>query len=170
MAAAVISDALSRRGLDALVISAGTDGPAGRPATDQSIDVMDQVGIDLRQHRSRLIDAGDIDCADLILVMTRAHQKEMSSRSTTAYGRVFVLGELARLVGSARPASAASETTLEGLLEQVAARRAPVGGHLASDEIVDPFGRSTETYRAIRDRMMVDAAVIAQALAVMTLG
>ena len=74
--------------------SAGTWAEAGRPATQLSQVVMQQRGIDLSAHRSRLVDADLLADAALILVMTRHHQEALQAEFPAAQGKVLLLSQL----------------------------------------------------------------------------
>ena len=52
MAAALLTAEFATSGVAALVASAGTEGPSGRPASAASIEVMGEVGLDISGHRS----------------------------------------------------------------------------------------------------------------------
>ena len=57
----------------AVVTSAGTHGLHGRQAEPHAIQAMAELGIDIRGHRARQIDAHIVRSADLILTMEAAH-------------------------------------------------------------------------------------------------
>lgn len=167
MAAAFLTAELAAAGVSAVVASAGTDGPPGLPASAASIEVMEEVGIDLMGHRSRVIDVADIDQADLVLVMTRAHEQRVASRSGQAVGHIFGLGEFARLLDAAQPMAEAGPWELDRFLRTISSRssRPSRTGLAAADEIDDPYGGSTDRYRLTRDRVSHEAEVIAAAMA-----
>jgi len=58
-----------------LVLSAGTGGASGQPASPSAMEAMDTRGLDLRQHSSRPLDADLLSGADLILCMTASHRE-----------------------------------------------------------------------------------------------
>ena len=55
------------------VLSAGTMGSAGMPATDLAIAVAADYGVDLRAHRSCVLTPEMLDRADLVLTMSAEH-------------------------------------------------------------------------------------------------
>lgn len=77
------------------VLSAGTGGPAGMPATDLAREVCASRGIDISGHLSRSVDQELIDDADLILAMTRWHADHIASTYPGAARRTFTLSEFA---------------------------------------------------------------------------
>ncbi len=168
MAAALLTAELATSGVGALVASAGTEGPAGRAASATSVEVMEEVGIDITAHRSRVVDIAAIEHADLVLVMTRAHERAMAATSGQAAGRVFLLGEFALLVDAAESASGAEGSGLDRLLRMIASRpptRPSQLGMASADEIDDPYGGSIDRYRLTRDRLAVEAGRIVAAIA-----
>jgi protein-tyrosine-phosphatase len=173
MADAFLTTELATGGVDAVVTSAGTEGPAGRPASAESIEVMAEVGIDMTGHRSRVIDVAEIDGADLILTMTGAQERALGHdagvRSGRAPGQVFVLDELARWLDAAESVAGSDEMGFARMLRVATSGRhsdADRCSSLASDdEIDDPYGRSTDRYRQTRDRLAVASVTIARAIA-----
>lgn len=57
------------------VTSAGTSAWPGAPASDGSLLVALERGIDLSSHRSRTLSAEMIQAADMVLVMSEAHRR-----------------------------------------------------------------------------------------------
>ncbi len=96
-----MAEALLRRQIERVgdtrrlrVTSAGTWGPAGAPAAELSQRLLAQEGLDLGTHRSRLLTQRDIDEADLILVMTRAHKSDITQRFARAGDKLYLLSEM----------------------------------------------------------------------------
>jgi protein-tyrosine-phosphatase len=77
------------------VLSAGTAGLAGFPATDFATSVAEEHGIDVSGHLSRALTRDVIERADLILAMTRSHADRILAGSPEASGRTFLLSEYA---------------------------------------------------------------------------
>ena len=86
------------------------------------------------------MDVADFDRADLILVMTRAHERALAVRWNKAPGHVFVLGEFARLVDGAESVAGVEGSKLDRLLRTIASRRPPATSLTAADEIDNPYG------------------------------
>ena len=72
--------------------SAGTAALVGHPADELAIDVAQQHGFDLSLHRGRQALTPLLTSADLVLVMTRAHEKWVHDRVPPLRGRVQLLG------------------------------------------------------------------------------
>ena len=70
-----------REGLSHLVVdSAGLLGIENQKAAPYSIEVAHEAGLDLKRHRSRGVTAADLQTADLVVAMTRAHLSELARR------------------------------------------------------------------------------------------
>ncbi|MCS7222079.1 MAG: low molecular weight protein arginine phosphatase [Anaerolineae bacterium] len=97
MAAELMRQRLAAAGLDSQVQvrSAGIWAMAGRPASEGTIQVMAERGIDLSQHRAHELDASDIAQADLILVMEEAHRRWIFHLAPQHLHKVFLLSEMA---------------------------------------------------------------------------
>lgn len=55
--------------------SAGLFAHLGQPASDGAIKVMEEKGLDLTSHRSRLADTSLLEKADWVIPMTRGHEQ-----------------------------------------------------------------------------------------------
>lgn len=77
MAEYTLRGELSRRGLDWDVRSAGVSAPPGMPASYSAILAMDEVDIDINEHRSQPLTRELVDAADLIVVMTKDHAERV---------------------------------------------------------------------------------------------
>ena len=151
MAMVLLGHHLASYGVEARVHSAGTLGWGG-PATENSVAVMSERGLDLSAHESRRIDAGLVVGADLVLGMTRDHVTGVLIHDPTAVDRTFVIGEAVRLgahVGSRR-----SDQSPRRWTDAVAAQR-PAGRRSGrvGDEIADPVGEPLDVYRRTADRL-----------------
>ena len=78
MAMVLLGHHLAAHGVEARVHSAGTLGWGG-PATENSVAVMAERGLDLSGHESRRLDAGLVVGADLVLGMTETTSPACSS-------------------------------------------------------------------------------------------
>ena len=74
MAEVLANRAFSAAGSSAHVISMGTLGIFGRPASDHAVQVCADHQLDLSQHSSQGVSFGILDHADAIVVMERAHR------------------------------------------------------------------------------------------------
>ena len=74
-----------------VVASAGVAAPRGAPASQPAIEALDEMGIDLRPHQSRLLDQEMIAAATLIVVMTVGHRRQVWSMAPSAAHKVALL-------------------------------------------------------------------------------
>ena len=74
------------------VASAGLAAPPAAPADPEACRFAQSLGLDLGAHRSRMIDAGLMLGADLILVMDASLRDEMRRRWPHVSGKTFLFG------------------------------------------------------------------------------
>lgn len=77
-------------GSDWHAISAGTAAVPGLPASRIAIDVMQNFGVDLTPHHSRILRRELIDHSDIIVVMAEAHRRRVLELQPAARERVFL--------------------------------------------------------------------------------
>lgn len=100
MAEAFLNDALHARGIrDVRVSSAGTFAPAGKPSTVLALTAMMERGLDMAEHRARLLTEDAVDEADLVLTMEEAHRRLIEKSMAGARGKVFTLRQFGRNEG-----------------------------------------------------------------------
>jgi protein-tyrosine-phosphatase len=102
-------------------------------------------GLDLDAHRSRRLDAGIVAASDLILTMTRAQADAIGVLHDDVHGLLFLIGELAGLVGDDSPwqASAPLDGRLPERLGSLHLRRG-LRGLRDADDVPDPIGHGQE--------------------------
>jgi protein-tyrosine phosphatase len=146
MAEGLLRARFADRGIDATVSSAGLAFD-DRPATPDAIRAASAHAVDIRDHRSRIIDASMVSAADLIIGMERMHVREAIVLSRERAGRCFTLKELVRRSADAGPR--APGESLERWLERVAAGRRTMDllGESAADEVADPYRQSEAVYQ-----------------------
>ena len=76
------------------VSSAGTWGRNGYPASKHGADLMQEWGMDLGGHSSRIIDEAILAEADLVLVMEIGHQEALRVEFPDLADRIFLLSEM----------------------------------------------------------------------------
>ncbi|MBA2327585.1 MAG: hypothetical protein H0V95_13205 [Actinobacteria bacterium] len=167
MAEAILRHQLEDLGISASVSSAGTR-PWGSGATGDAITVMRERELDIGGHRNRRLTADLVEQADLVLGMTRDHVSFALMRCPDAGGRVFLVGELARLGERVGPRDA-GEPVAAWVGRVAAARPAdrPLGR--AVDEVADPVGEPLDVYRATVARLDRDLTTVSALLAGRTL-
>ncbi|ABR46567.1 protein tyrosine phosphatase [Alkaliphilus metalliredigens QYMF] len=82
------------------VLSAGVSAASGEPASGQAVEVMNEKGISLGQHRATPISKSLIDEADLVLTMTANHKKVVLEIHPKAKDKVYTLKEYTGTVDS----------------------------------------------------------------------
>lgn len=75
--------------------SAGLWAHNGQPATPEAVALMTAQGLDLTQHRARALTQSMVDEADLILVMERAHLRDLTTRFARAETKTYLLTSVA---------------------------------------------------------------------------
>ncbi len=95
VAAALLRDRLRQRGLaDWMVSSAGTWAMVSRGASRYSIEVMQRDGIDITEHRARMVEEGHMVDADLVLTMETGHAEALRAEFPGHAHKVFLLTEM----------------------------------------------------------------------------
>ena len=100
--------------------SAGTAAMPGRPASDATVRVMREIGIDVSAHRSRKV-WELADTTDLVYALTTAHHAELESRWPTA--RIEVLDPDGRSIADPYGLSMSSYRRARVEIEDAISRR-----------------------------------------------
>jgi protein-tyrosine-phosphatase len=104
MAEWLLRSELEKRGCpDVEVSSAGTWALWGSTATTEATEVMRARGIDMSLHRSQPLEVEDALNADLIVVMTSVHVREVGDLAPDARDKVVLVKQLARTIQAASP-------------------------------------------------------------------
>jgi protein-tyrosine-phosphatase len=100
MAEGMLKAMLKEKGMDHIqVSSAGIAASSGEAASRSSISVMDEIGIDLKNHRARQVSTKQVKEADLILTMTEGHKNMIQSWEPSVWKKIFTLMEYADAAG-----------------------------------------------------------------------
>lgn len=147
MAEALLRERLRERGIDASISSAGLSFD-DRPATDDAIATASGYGLDLRDHRSRLLGPELVEQADLVLAMERLHAREAIVLADGALSKTFTLKELVRRARAAGHRDA-GESLTDWLARVSAGRKAmDLMGESRDDDVADPYLSSAKVYAA----------------------
>lgn len=120
-------------GLDLQIASAGLYAYPGDEASEFTVTVLDEKGVDASGHRSRKIHPRLLEEFDLILAMTTTHKQGLIELAPELSEKIFLLKEFV-----ARNAALGQEP----------------GEWIEKDyEILDPFGQSLEVYRRSREEI-----------------
>ena len=160
MGEAILADRLRKRGVDAVVSSAGLV-LHGKPASAHAVSVLSDRGIDHSAHRSRVMDTGILESADLVLAMTREHLREAAVLTPSKFDRTFTLKEIVRR-GESVGARTAGQP-LDEWLDKVAAGRdrAELLGRSEEDDVADPYGMERNDYErtCVEIELLIDRLV-----------
>ena len=148
MAAALLTRRLAALGVTVPVRSAGMTG-SGDPPLPEVISVMASYGIQISSHRSRVVCAGDLASAALVLAMSRDHLRYAAATEPGVWPRAFTLKELVRRgeqIGPRPP----SEPLSRWLSRVHAGReRTSLLGDSPDDDVADPAGGPLRAYADI---------------------
>lgn len=95
MAEGILSKMSADNGLDIQVKSAGIFALAGGKASEYSIEVMSENGMDISKHTSSLLTEDVIRGSDLILTMTISHKMDIINMFPFAESKTYTLNEYA---------------------------------------------------------------------------
>jgi protein-tyrosine phosphatase len=160
MAEAFLADRLASARIGASVTSAGMLGP-GVAAPSEAVAALATYGLDISGHRSRHLEAADVESADLIVAMARSHVRDAVVMVPTAWQRTFTLKELVRRADEAGPRPAGER--LATWLARVGEGRVQTSllGDDEIDDVVDPLGGTLEDFlttaallRTLTDRLI----------------
>jgi protein-tyrosine-phosphatase len=101
LAEAIARHLAAERGLDLQVSSAGTGATEGSSASDGSLLVAMERGIDLSEHRSRALDRRIVEEADVVLAMGPSHVERI--RALGGGAKTFLLTDYASRGATLRP-------------------------------------------------------------------
>ncbi|NLV55741.1 MAG: hypothetical protein GXY13_09040 [Acidimicrobiales bacterium] len=164
MGEVLLRDRLSRRGIDAAVRSAGLVAD-DVPASAGSVKAMAKRGLDLGEHRSRIMTVEDVRAADLVIGMAREHVREAVVLDPDSFARTFTLREIVRRGEVAGPRRVVDDRLepWSTWLDRVGRdrRTADLLGQDDSDDVADPMGMSKRAYErtAVEIERLVDRLI-----------
>ena len=153
---------LTSRHVQAQIDSAGTSAVADAAPTADAISVMHAEGLDISAHRSQPIEAIDLDRADVIITMTRAHLRVVATRSPMSFPRLFTLKELAR---RARTHPPRTDEEVRAWVTRLGAGRRTTDllGDDPLDDVEDPIGSPIDVYSAVAKELAAAVADVVNA-------
>lgn len=135
----------TRLGDDApTVVSAGTHGWEGSPATAEAVEAARERGAAIEGHRAQVLTGELVDAADLVVCMAAEHRAAVRGLRPDAADRTFTLKELVRLL---RGRGDAVPEARERIAAAAARRDGSQGAH--DEDVADPLGQPLEAYRGI---------------------
>jgi protein-tyrosine-phosphatase len=155
MAEALLRHEIESRHVDeAEVGSSGTWAIEGSPATSEAIRVMRELGINLRDHRSRHLTREQLHWADLVVAMTSVQVREIGDVAPEVLPKVRLLKELSEI-----------DTGLDGT-DPPGRLRALLAGVRPQArrglDVDDPIGLGPGAYRRCVNELQAGVAVIAR--------
>jgi protein-tyrosine-phosphatase len=153
LVAALLQAKLADRGLDTEVTSVGTRAYDGAPATDGTQQVARRLGVDLGPHRSTALSAPAIAAADLVVVLERAHVRDVVALAPATWPRTFTLKELVRRGRAIGPRP--NGEPVATWLARVGVGRQPrdLLGASPADDVDDPTGSYTTDHPTLGDEV-----------------
>lgn len=92
---ALLQDELDKRGLsDWTVRSAGTWAQMQRGASQYSVEIMSERGLDITSHRAEMIEYTHMKNSDLVLCMESGHADALKAEFPIYAKRIFLLSEM----------------------------------------------------------------------------
>lgn len=125
MAQAIAQDLISQQdptGITTRIASAGVAAGEGMPATNEAIEVLGGMGIELKGHQSRLLTLPMIDQAEVIYTMTPSHAQAVMTMAPNSVHKVFVLDEHEGVPDPIGQGTEVYQHTAERLKELIARR------------------------------------------------
>lgn len=93
MAEALFRHMASQSGKEIDANSGGTAAFGGQGASQNAILALEEMGIDLKSHRSKGVTRQMVDEADLVLTMTRSHKAQLLAVKPDSKDKIFTLAE-----------------------------------------------------------------------------
>jgi protein-tyrosine phosphatase len=163
MAAALLRARLDELGSPVTVTSAGFVSE-GVPPPPEVLEVMRSLGLDLSQHRSRMVTAEAAVGAELVVGMTRQHVLDLAVLAPRAWDHSFTFADALRRAGSAGPRLPSESVQdwarrLHGERTRSSLLMLPF-----AEDVPDPMGGRPQQYRQARDDLASMAARLAALL------
>lgn len=95
MAEGILKYLADKKNLNLKVRSAGIMAFVGDSASDNSVSILKDMGIDISNHRSSLVNDYMVDESDIILTMTSSHKDILIKRFANARNKTFLYNEYA---------------------------------------------------------------------------
>ncbi len=151
MAAALFTAHAARRRAAPEVSSAGID--ADRPSVPDTVppevsEVMAPYGVDLHDHRGRVLTAAALHQSDLVIGMGRRHVQESVLLDPACFTRAFTLKELVQRGAQVGPRPADQELGPWVEATHGDRTRQALGRRATGADIADPYGGPLAGYRA----------------------
>jgi protein-tyrosine phosphatase len=151
MAEGFIRLRLAERGVESVEVeSAGVSGWDESPATEEAVQAMAELDIDISGHRARRLTSKLVDRADLVIAMAGEHRDAVVRVVPSAASRTFTLRELVRLLEAEGGPSQGTPSAdrIRARVQRADAGRAEAPQPGGNEDVADPLGLGLEAYRA----------------------
>lgn len=161
-----VSELLLQSGLDELhpgrfaVSSAGTHALVGQPMQPLSAEIVHRLGGNADPFVSRQLTTSMVREADLILAMAAEHRSRVLQLEPAALRRTFTLREFARMLDHlAQDGAIDAGSDVVSLWRKLpaaagAVRHRSLAENPLDNDVVDPYRRSSATYRAMEEQLV----------------
>lgn len=139
MASALLGKLLAEYGVrpeEVCIESAGLFAVPSQPASAEAVQIVQAEGMDLSQHRSRILTPDMVNWADLVLTMTAAQRNQLGDKYPHLQAKIYTLAEYAGRpeeeiedpYGQGMPAYQTSLQQIKELLLLIARQWSSAGG------------------------------------------
>jgi protein-tyrosine phosphatase len=150
MGAALLRRRLAALGVTVPVRSAGMTS-CGDPPCPEAISVMNQYGIEIASHRSRIVRADALANSSLVLAMARHHLRYAVTTEPRAWAHAFTLKELLRRGEQIGPRPPGEPLSVWLSRAHAGRERISLLGDCAEDDVADPAGGPFRAYAETAD-------------------
>ncbi|MDQ4142829.1 MAG: hypothetical protein M3198_03640 [Actinomycetota bacterium] len=159
MAELLLRSALDERGCsDIEVSSSGTWATDGLAATRSAAETMAALGLDLTSHRARALEPAFVDEADLVVVMTSVHEREVLEVAPEAASRLVLLKELVPMRAAAGDVDGSAEARFSRLMAS------PRPERRRALDVDDPMGLPITAYERCAKELQAGVRALADVL------
>jgi protein-tyrosine phosphatase len=148
------------------IASLGTLDLGPLPALPEAVEMADELGVDLSDHRARSIDKADLGSADLVIGFERAHIAAAVVDGGADAARTFTLPQLVGLLGAipSRPLGTEVAERARVRIRQANEARPPDWRTQPVAEIPDPLGAPRAVQRETAEELNALVRTLAQRL------
>ena len=92
---AILRDRLQKRGLESWTVSsAGTWAQIRRGAARYSVQLMAEIGLDIRQHQAQMVEKHHLEEADLVLCMESGHAEALRAEFSPHESKIYLFSQM----------------------------------------------------------------------------
>ena len=158
MAEQVFRKLATEAGLSLTFESAGVYAEVGEAIHPQSAEAMRLIGFEPQTHAARQLNSDLTSGADLILTATSDHSNSTAQIDPAASRKTFTLLEFDRIANFlSQNTELASPSTVTEKIAAVSQYRGYAPRTSESEDIIDPWGRSFESYTAVTEQTKLAA-------------